>query len=89
MAHTKSAIKHHRTSEKARVRNKARVAAIKTAEKKLRAAVAAGQQEQAVAALREAVAKIDKAVKVGTLHRNKSARKKAQFSRLLNKAVPA
>ncbi len=83
MAHTKSAIKRLGTSEKERVRNKSRIAAIKTFEKKLRAAVEAGQAEQATGLLKEAVAKLDKAVKAGTIHRNKSARKKAQFSKLM------
>jgi len=79
----KSAIKRLKTSEKERVRNKSRIAAIKTFEKKLRTAVEAGQAEQAAALLKEAVAKLDKAVKAGTVHRNKSARKKAQFSKLM------
>lgn len=83
MAHTKSAMKRLRTSEKDRVRNKSRVASIKTNEKKLRAAAAAGQADQAKALLVETVAKLDKAVKAGTIHRNKSARKKAQFSKLM------
>jgi small subunit ribosomal protein S20 len=76
-------MKRLRTSEKDRVRNKSRVASIKTNEKKLRAAAAAGQADQAKALLVETVAKLDKAVKAGTIHRNKSARKKAQFSKLM------
>jgi small subunit ribosomal protein S20 len=76
-------MKRLRTSEKDRVRNKARIASIKTNEKKLRTAVAAGQVDQARAFLVETLAKLDKAVKAGTIHRNKSARKKAQFSKLM------
>ena len=83
MAHTKSAMKRLLTSEKERIRNKSRVASIKTNEKKLRAAAAAGQLDQARTSLVETIAKLDKAVKAGTIHRNKSARKKAQFSKLM------
>ena len=42
MAHTKSAVKRLATSKKANLRNRARVSELKTLEKKLRAAVAAG-----------------------------------------------
>ena len=42
MAHTKSAVKRLATSKKANLRNRARISELKTIEKKLRAAVAAG-----------------------------------------------
>lgn len=87
MAHSRSAMKRQRTSEKERLRNKARGSAIKTTEKKLRTVLATGQVDQAQACAQEAITKIDKAVKAGTVHRNKSARKKAQFSKLLAKVA--
>ncbi len=84
MAHTKSAVKRLRTSTLANLRNRARTSELKTIEKKLRTAVAAGD----VAAVGELVKKfssrLDKAAKVGTIHANKVANKKSQVDKLLN-----
>ena len=77
MAHTKSAIKRLGTSKKANLRNRARVSELKTIEKKLRAAVAAG--DAAAAELASLFAsRLDKAVKAGTIHANRAANKKSQ-----------
>ena len=87
--HTKSAKKRVLTNAKARLRNKARKSAVKTAEKKLLAAVVANDMEKAGACLKEAFMKLDKASKSGTIHKNKCARKKSRLAKLLKKQTAA
>lgn len=82
MAHTKSAVKRQGTSKKANLRNRARISELKTIEKKLRAAVEAG--DAAAADLAKLFAsRLDKAAKVGTIHANRAANKKSQADKLL------
>jgi len=83
MAHTKSAIKRQGTSSKANLRNRARISELKTIEKKLRAAVAAGEHDQAVELAKTFSSRLDKAAKVGTIHANRVANKKSQADKLL------
>ena len=83
MPNIKSAKKRLITNEKARKRNKARLSALKTTEKKLRNAVEASEKEVAQSTLSQAYAKLDKAVKYGIIHKNKANRKKAQFNKLV------
>ncbi len=80
----KSAVKTHKQSERARVRHKSRRNAISTQEKKLRAAVAAGDKDGAAALLKTQYAALDKAVKSGTFHKNKADRKKSRLASLVN-----
>lgn len=87
MPNTKSAKKRIFTSAKAKLRNKTRKTAIKTAEKKFRAAVAEGDRAKAQGLLSEVFAKLDKAVKVGSIHKNKSSRKKSRLTELLPAAA--
>ena len=82
MAHMKSAIKRIRTSREANLRNRARISELKTIEKKLRAAVAAGDASAAELA-RKFCSRLDKAVKAGTIHANRAANKKSQADKLL------
>ena len=82
MAHTKSAIKRLGTSKKANLRNRARISELKTIEKKLRAAVAAGDPAAAELA-RKFSSRLDKAVKAGTIHANRAANKKSQADKLM------
>ncbi len=84
MAHSKFAIKRLRTSTLANARNRARISEIKTVEKKVRAAIAAGEMDKAAEFVRECVSCLDKAAKVGTIHVNKAANKKSQLDKLLN-----
>jgi small subunit ribosomal protein S20 len=86
MPNIKSAKKRLLTSEKARVRNKARVSALRTAEKRYREAIAAGEMERAKECLSLVHKRLDKAVKLGTIHKNKSSRKKSRLAALLKKA---
>ena len=74
MANIKSAKKRILTSEKKAAANKAVKSQVKTAVKKVRAAVEAGDKEAAKAALIDASAVIDKAETKGVIHKNNASR---------------
>ncbi|MEV5276420.1 MULTISPECIES: 30S ribosomal protein S20 [unclassified Streptomyces] len=80
MANIKSQIKRNKTNEKARLRNKAVKSSLKTAIRKAREAVAAGDLEKATVAAREASKKLDKAVSKGVIHKNAAANKKSALA---------
>ena len=81
MPHSKKAAKRLRTSNEANLRNRSRISELKTLEKKLRAAVEAGDAQ--VDELRRAfVSRLDKAAKVGVIPANRAARKKSQADKL-------
>ncbi len=82
MAHSKSALKRLRTGKLANIRNRARNNELKTLEKRFRAAVAAGEKENAAALHKQCCSRVDKAVKANAIHVNKAANKKSQFDRL-------
>lgn len=84
MANIKSQIKRIQTNEKARLRNSAVKSEIRTAAKKFKLAVAAGQAEEAEAAFRTTVRLIDKSVSKGVQHKNKAARQKSTLTNLIN-----
>ncbi len=84
MAHIKSAIKRIRTSQAANLRNRARISELKTIEKHLRAAVAAGDAAAAAEYAKKFSSKLDKVAKAGTIHPNRAANKKSQADKLLN-----
>ncbi|MCW2872255.1 30S ribosomal protein S20 [Actinacidiphila oryziradicis] len=80
MANIKSQIKRNKTNEKARLRNKAVKSSLKTAIRKTREAVEAGNVEAATVAAREASQKLDKAVSKGVIHKNQAANKKSAIA---------
>ncbi|GHJ28365.1 MULTISPECIES: 30S ribosomal protein S20 [Streptomyces] len=80
MANIKSQIKRNKTNEKARQRNKAVKSELKTAIRRTREAVAAGDAEKATEAARVAARKLDKAVSKGVLHKNNAANKKSALA---------
>ncbi|MGP3979934.1 30S ribosomal protein S20 [Streptomyces sp. KR80] len=80
MANIKSQIKRNKTNEKARLRNKAVKSSLKTAIRKTREAVEAGDVEKATVAAREASRKLDKAVSKGVIHKNQAANKKSALA---------
>ncbi len=86
MAKNPSAIKYHRQSEKARLRNRAKKSMIRTFSKKAIAAAEAGDTAAAEKYQRVAVSLIDKAAKGSTLHKNTAARKKSRLMKRLQKA---
>lgn len=80
MANIKSQIKRNKTNEKARLRNKAVKSSIKTAIRKAREAVVAGDAEKANLAVRDASRALDKAVSKGVIHKNAAANKKSALA---------
>ncbi|MGW1889058.1 30S ribosomal protein S20 [Streptomyces sp. NPDC002004] len=80
MANIKSQIKRIKTNEKARLRNKAVKSSLKTAIRRTREAVAAGDVEKATVLAREASRKLDKAVSKGVIHKNQAANKKSALA---------
>jgi small subunit ribosomal protein S20 len=80
VANIKSQIKRNKTNEKARQRNKAVKSELKTAIRRTREAVAAGDAEKATAAARSAARKLDKAVSKGVIHKNQAANKKSALA---------
>ncbi|AGI90701.1 30S ribosomal protein S20 [Streptomyces albidoflavus] len=80
MANIKSQIKRNKTNEKARLRNKAVKSSLKTAIRKAREAVAAGDAEKATEYTRAASRQLDKAVSKGVIHKNQAANKKSALA---------
>ncbi|HIX00648.1 MAG TPA: 30S ribosomal protein S20 [Candidatus Nesterenkonia stercoripullorum] len=84
MANIKSQKKRILTNEKARESNQAAKSEIKTAIKKVRNAVAAGDKSEAVHAQRIASRKLDKAVSKGVIHKNQAANRKSGLAARVN-----
>ncbi|WP_018349310.1 30S ribosomal protein S20 [Longispora albida] len=80
MANIKSQIKRNRQNEKARLRNKAVKSSLKTAIRKYREAVAAGDTDNAGALLQDATRKLDKAASKGVIHKNQAANRKSAIA---------
>ena len=86
MANIKSQIKRIKTNEKARLRNKAVRSSLKTAARKFRDAVTAGDKAVITTELRSASKALDVAVAKGVLHKNAAANKKSSMAQAANKA---
>ncbi len=82
MANIKSQIKRNATNEKRRLRNKAVKSSLKTSVRSFREAAASGDKDVAVAALRAASRKLDKAVSKGVIHKNQAANRKSALAKL-------
>ena len=80
MANSVSARKRARQGERNRLRNAAARSRVRTAIKKVQAAVAAGDREAAQSAYQAAVPVIDQSVTKGIMHRNKAARHKSRLN---------
>ena len=84
MANIKSAKKRIKVTETKTLRNKAIKSCVKTAIKKVDAAVAAGDKELAQANLLNAISEIDKATTKGVYHKNTSSRKVSRLTKAVN-----
>jgi len=84
VANIKSQIKRIGTNRKATERNRAYKSELRTAIRRVREAVAAGNQEQAASALALASKKLDKAVSKGVIHKNQAANRKSAIAKLVN-----
>jgi len=81
VANIKSQKKRIRTNEKARLRNKDVKSSVKTAIRKFREAVDAGDSAAATALAREANRALDKAASKGVIHKNQAANRKSAISK--------
>ena len=84
MANIKSSKKRILVAELRAARNKAIRSKVKTASKKVELAITAGNKEDAVLKLREAVSAINKAKSKGVYHRNNAARKVSKLTKAVN-----
>ncbi len=86
LANIKSAKKRVLTSRVRQERNKAVKSSVKTAIKKVEAAVREADKDAAAKELLNATSIIDKAAKKGVLHKNNASRKVARLAKLVNSA---
>jgi small subunit ribosomal protein S20 len=89
MANIHSQKKRILRSERERLENRRYTSAVKTLFRRLESLVDGDDQSETATTHRELVSTIDKAVKVGALHRNTGARKKSRAARLLAAEKPA
>ena len=80
MANIKSQIKRNRQNEAARQRNKAVKSSLKTAVRKFREAVEAGDKAAATALAQDASRALDKAASKGVIHKNQAANRKSAIT---------
>jgi small subunit ribosomal protein S20 len=64
------------------LRNKAVKSSLKTSVRSFREAASSGDKDAAVAALRAASKKLDKAVSKGVIHKNQAANRKSALAKL-------
>jgi small subunit ribosomal protein S20 len=79
-----SAEKRHRQSEERRLRNKAVKSSVRTSAKKFVFLAQQKEVDNAEAALRDMIKKIDTAAQKGIIKKNAAARKKSRMQRLFN-----
>ena len=85
MANIKSAKKRILVINKKTMRNKMIKSGVKTAIKKVLAAIEAGDKAAAQAALVSATKTIDMAASKGVYHKNNASRKKSRLAKAVNK----
>lgn len=78
MANIKSQIKRNKQNERARLRNKAVKAELRTRVKSAISTAEAGS-DQSVEALRAALKRLDKAASKGIIHKNQAANRKSRL----------
>jgi small subunit ribosomal protein S20 len=83
MANTASATKRAKQAEKRRVHNAALRSEFRTAIKKVKRAITAGDKAQAQSVYRESVSTMDSIADKAIFHKNKSARHKSRFARAI------
>ncbi len=84
MANIKSQIKRDRTSKAANAKNSAAKAEMRTAVKKVEAAIAAGNKEELVALTKAAASILDSISQDGVISKNSAARKKSHLDTAIN-----
>ena len=89
VANIKSQMKRNKTNIKAHERNKAVKSSLRTASRRVREALAAGEVDRARELAREAGRKLDKAVSKGVIHKNQAANKKSALDKAVTEATSA
>ena len=89
MANIKSQIKRNKQNGVRAERNRSARTSLKTATKKVHAAVADGDGEAAIARSREAARALDKAASGGILHKRTAARRKSRLAKAASAAGSA
>ena len=89
MANTKSAQKRLRSAERRRLHNRVYCGRARTAIKKARQLIEAGQIEEAREAVQAASRSLDKAAAKGIIHKNNASRRKSRLMQQLNQAEQA
>ncbi len=84
MANIKSAIKRNKQNEKKRIRNRIYRGRARTFIQKARVDIQAGNQDEAVAAVKVAISALDKAAEKGVIHPNNAARRKSRLMKRLS-----
>lgn len=84
MPNIKSAIKRVKTTEVRNSQNTTTKSAMRTAVKKVEAAVSTNDSAAAKEALTAAASKLDKAASKGLIHKNAAARKKSRLTKKAN-----
>ncbi|MDM5229097.1 30S ribosomal protein S20 [Cytobacillus sp. NJ13] len=84
MPNIKSAIKRVKTSEARNAQNATVKSAMRTAVKKVDAAVVNNDAAAATASFADAARKLDKAAAKGLIHKNAAARKKSRLMKKMN-----
>lgn len=85
MANTKQAKKRVRQAEKHRRHNASMRSMLRTYIKKVVSSIATGDQQAALASLKEATPVIDSMVNKGIIHKNKAARHKSRLTSHIKK----
>jgi small subunit ribosomal protein S20 len=80
MANTAQARKRARQSEKQRQHNMALRSELRSAVKKVRKAIAAGDKNAALATYRESISIVDRIADKNIIHKNKAARHKSRLA---------
>lgn len=83
MANTESALKRVRQNEKVKAHQRAQRTSMRSAMKKVEAAVTEGA-ENTQELLNSAIKSLDMAVSKGLIHKNKAAREKSRLQTLVN-----
>ena len=87
MANIKSQKKRNITNEKSRMRNRAVKSELKTATRRVKEAVSAGNGAEAYAAAMAACRLLDKAASKGVIHKNQAANRKSGVMLLIKDVV--
>ena len=88
MANHKSAEKRNRQSQVRRLRNRVNKTRMKTELRKVNELIVAGSEDEAKAALQQAISVIAKTASKGTIHKKTASRNISRLTKRVNKMQP-